>query len=151
MKFFLQIKTEGHLQQRSQRTGRVAALFTLVLFVLGGVWVANGIDGYVQVSEICPNGPSNPLHKEVIRQAGAWFANYHRTILACVVPLGSIISALSAILFAKKWWARYIFWAQTLKVLDKDDKRKSFDVQMESSPVEEQMWDALKSLSQQEA
>ena len=56
-----------------------------------------------------------------------------------------------AILFAKKWWARYIFWAQTLKVLDKDDKRKSFDVQMESSPVEEQMWDALKSLSQQEA
>ena len=100
--FFLQIKTEGHLQQRSQRTGRVAALFTLVLFVLGGVWVANGIDGYVQVSEIFPNGPSNPLHKEVIRQAGAWFANYHRTILACVVPLGSIISALSAILFAKK-------------------------------------------------
>ena len=47
----------------------------VVLFACGGFW-AIGLDGYVITSAIDPIGPSNPLGKQVARQAGQLLANY---------------------------------------------------------------------------
>ncbi|SQC38516.1 cytochrome d ubiquinol oxidase subunit II [Klebsiella pneumoniae] len=41
------------------------------------MWVYYGIDGYVVKSVIDHTGPSNPLTKEVVREAGAWMVNFN--------------------------------------------------------------------------
>ena len=42
---YLQMKTEGGLQKRSQTVGFIAGLGAAALFVLAGVWLNAGIDG----------------------------------------------------------------------------------------------------------
>jgi len=73
---WLTVKTEGAVQARARTYGTFAALGVIVLFALGGVWTAFGLDGYVITSELDPNGPSNPLYKEVETVAGGWMSNY---------------------------------------------------------------------------
>lgn len=77
---YLQMRTVGELHLRSRATAQVAALVTLVCFALAGVWVVYGIDGYVVTSAINHTAPSNPLTKEVARQAGAWLVNFNNTL-----------------------------------------------------------------------
>lgn len=72
---YLALKAEGPLVDRGIRMGRTAGLTTIVLFVLAGIWVAYGIDGY-SLAQMPHDGPSNPLMKSVTREAGAWLANY---------------------------------------------------------------------------
>lgn len=74
---YLGIKTEGDIQRRAANAGRIAALFTMALFALAGVWLNHGIDAYALTSQLAHDGPSNPLYKHVASQAGAWFNNYH--------------------------------------------------------------------------
>lgn len=72
---YLALKAEGALVDRGIRMGRTAGLTTIALFVLAGIWVAYGIDGY-SLAQMPHDGPSNPLMKSVTREAGAWLANY---------------------------------------------------------------------------
>ncbi|MBI0435032.1 cytochrome d ubiquinol oxidase subunit II [Roseomonas sp. KE0001] len=69
-------RTEGDLADRARGLGAIAGLATAVIFALGGVWVAYGIDGYVIASLPSTVGPSNPLGKTVVTEAGAWMNNY---------------------------------------------------------------------------
>lgn len=100
--FFIQVKTNADLQQRANLTARLAALFTLVLFLSGGLWIYHSIDGYVLVGNMLHDGPSNPLYKNAIKQAGAWFLNYQHQPILMVVPMIACLSALLALIFAKK-------------------------------------------------
>lgn len=68
---YLQMRTVGELHLRARATSQIAALVTLVCFALAGVWVMYGIDGYVVTSAIDHHAASNPLTKEVAREAGA--------------------------------------------------------------------------------
>jgi len=61
---YLQIKTEGDIQQRCQKAVMLFAIVTLVIFALAGVWIAN-IDGYAITSTVLHDAPSNPLNKVV--------------------------------------------------------------------------------------
>ncbi|MFC2249093.1 cytochrome d ubiquinol oxidase subunit II [Labrys portucalensis] len=70
-------RTRGPTTERARSYGRLAALATLVLFALAGVWIAYGIDGYVVTSQQDPFGPSNPLGKTVALETGRWLANFH--------------------------------------------------------------------------
>lgn len=69
-------RTEGQLAQRAARYGQWSALAAIVLFGLAGLWIAFGIEGYRITSEIITDQPSNPLAKDVVRETGAWLANY---------------------------------------------------------------------------
>ena len=69
----------------------------LVLFAIGGVWVAAGIDGFAVVGATAHDGPSNPLFKHVIRAAGGWLSNYHSYPWAAAAPLLVLIGALGTI------------------------------------------------------
>ena len=47
-----------------------------MLFAVGALFIAFGIDGYVVTSAIDPSGPSNPLLKSVERVTGSWLSNF---------------------------------------------------------------------------
>lgn len=73
---WLVLKTEGPVADRSRAYGSIAALVTIALFAIGGLWLWLGIDGYRITSEVVTTGPSNPLAKTVERAPGIWFENY---------------------------------------------------------------------------
>lgn len=73
---WLVLKTNGEVAARARTLGSLAALVTVVLFALGGVWLWLGIEGYRITSAVAMAGPSNPLAKTVEVASGAWFANY---------------------------------------------------------------------------
>jgi cytochrome d ubiquinol oxidase subunit II len=97
---YLGCKTEGAVRERARGAGTVAGIAMIVLFVLGGVW-ASRLDGYVVNSFAGVDAPSNPLGKQVVRQAGALMANYGSDPWIAVAPLLAIAAALLAILLLR--------------------------------------------------
>lgn len=94
---WLQIKADGEPAARGRSYGMVAAVVVIALFAIGGVWVAN-LDGYRIVSALDPNGPSNPLRKEVVLEAGLWLDNFRQWPLLWLVPLAGFAGAALALL-----------------------------------------------------
>ena len=91
---YLTLRTEGALQARARNVAFIAGIVSAVLFVIGGLWVWAGIDGYVAVAGLDPAGPANPLAKTVEIQAGAWFANFASVPVLWLVPALGVIGAL---------------------------------------------------------
>ena len=94
---WLRVKASGPVAERARSYGTLAALATIALFALGGLWLKLGIDGFVLTGESVTSGPSNPLAKTAQVQAGAWLANYaaHPWLLAA--PALGFIGALGAL------------------------------------------------------
>ncbi|MDQ0469821.1 cytochrome d ubiquinol oxidase subunit II [Labrys wisconsinensis] len=84
---YLALKAGEPVASRAALFARRAALVTLVLFIVAGIWVAVGIDGYVVVGPLAHDGPSNPLMKHVVRASGAWMANYREQPWTVAAPL----------------------------------------------------------------
>lgn len=97
---WLMLKTDGVVRDRARRYGAAAALVTIVLFALGGLWIWAGIDGYRFTSAIVTDGPSNPLAKTVEQGAGIWFENYAAKPWTMTAPVLGFVGALGALLFA---------------------------------------------------
>ena len=94
---WLACKTEGVLRDRAQSAGMRAAILLAVLFAVGGFWAAH-LNGYVLQSFGGADGPSNPLAKDVVRQAGALMDNYTRAPWLMVAPALGVAAALLAAL-----------------------------------------------------
>ncbi|QRN02437.1 cytochrome d ubiquinol oxidase subunit II [Legionella sp. MW5194] len=109
--FFLNVKTTGLLQERARKAARVSALLTVVLFVVGGIALYSGIDGYVLTSPVVHDGPSNPFYKTVIKAPAAWFDNYGNYPLLLAVPLLGIAGAIMALVLAARRVAAFVFSA----------------------------------------
>ncbi|MCA5919367.1 cytochrome d ubiquinol oxidase subunit II [Pectobacterium brasiliense] len=73
---YLQMRTTEALQRRAQKTVLLASTLMSLTFLLAGLWVLTRIDGYLITSTLDKAAPSNPLHKEVVQQAGAWLTNF---------------------------------------------------------------------------
>ncbi|MCC5792563.1 MAG: cytochrome d ubiquinol oxidase subunit II [Legionellaceae bacterium] len=99
---FLLIKTESVLQRRASKAHMISSLLLVLLFALGGVFLYLGIDGYVLRSELLHDGPSNPLHKTVIREANAWFLNYEEFPITMLIPALGLMMPLISILLQKR-------------------------------------------------
>ena len=96
---YLQMKTEGDILKRSQTVGFIAGLGAAVLFVLAGVWLNAGIDGYVVTSALDGNAINNAVSKTVEVRSGAWLQNFADYPLLWVAPvLGVGAFALSGLL-----------------------------------------------------
>ena len=96
-------RTGDEIRDRAVRYGQWSALAAIVLFALGGVWIAYGIEGYVITSAVETALPSNPLAKTVEREVGAWLANYGAhpwTLIAPVLGFAGMAGALAGLLFA---------------------------------------------------
>lgn len=92
---WLVLKTEGVVRDRARSYGSVAALATIVLFVLAGLWLAVGIDGYRFVSDVVTDGPSNPLMSDISHE-GSWMAAYASRPWIAIAPLMGIAGAAMA-------------------------------------------------------
>ncbi|MFQ3667125.1 MAG: cytochrome d ubiquinol oxidase subunit II [Sphingomonadaceae bacterium] len=96
---WLAIKIEqGPVLERARRWGLAAALLSVLLFALGGLWVALGDIGYRIVGTIDPSGPSNPLASMAERAPGAWLDNYASAPWTLLAPmlgfLGPVMAAI---------------------------------------------------------
>ena len=95
----LAIKTDGAVAARARRYGALAAFAAALLFVLAGVWLAFGIDGYRVLGGLDPSAASNPTLKQVARETGAWMANYRSMPWTWIFPaLGVAGMALCGVL-----------------------------------------------------
>ncbi len=98
------LKTDGAVAERTRRYGSMAALATIVLFALGGLWLSAGIEGYRITSEVATGGPSNPLAKTVEQGAGIWLANYGTHPWMMLAPVLGFAGAAGAFLFQRARW-----------------------------------------------
>ena len=85
---WLSLKIEkGVVRDRAMKIGAYAALATLVLYALAGLYLAFGVDGYRITNEVDPNMMPNPLRKEVEIAGGAWLTNYGKYPWMIFAPL----------------------------------------------------------------
>ncbi len=94
---WLNLKSEGSVQERARTIGAWAALVTIVAYALAGVWLAMGISAYAFTSAVPANGPSNPLLTEVARQ-GSWMAAYGARPWIVIAPILGFVGAALAYL-----------------------------------------------------
>lgn len=91
---WLQLKTDGVIYQRAQSVSVYLSLSTVILFILAGIYLSLGVDGYVITSKIDTLATSNPMNKDVTVQAGAWLANYSKYPWMVLAPLAAILAGL---------------------------------------------------------
>ena len=148
---YLQMRTVGELHLRSRVTAQISALVMMVCFLLAGVWVVYGIDGYVVTSAIDHNGVSNPLLKEVSHEAGAWMRNFNSAPILWVIPALGVVLPLLTILCSrleKGAWA-FVFSSLTMACVILTAGVAMFPFIMPSVTVPNvslTMWDATSTL-----
>ncbi len=94
-------KTRGPAQMRARAVMPYAATIFAVLFVVAGAWLTQ-IDAYRITSAVMPDGPSNPLLKEVTMVPGGWFANFSAHPALWIAPVLAIVGATAACLLRKR-------------------------------------------------
>lgn len=114
---YLAVKTENPIRRRSIFWSRIGAIFLIILFAGGGVWVANFLIGYQVTSSIDPFGYSNPLHKSVVPMVGAWISNYSIYPLTMLAPILGFIGAFFAFLTAHLGNSRFAFFCSGLSII----------------------------------
>jgi cytochrome d ubiquinol oxidase subunit II len=96
---WLQLRTGEPTATRAKAAAKVWGLVTIVAFGLAGVWLVFSIEGYRVVSMPPLDAQPNPLTKEVVREAGAWLANYRAYPWTLALPaLGFLGLGLSVVL-----------------------------------------------------
>ena len=112
----LVLKTDGPVALRARRLGSLAAVATAVLFVLAGVWVAKGVDGYAVVGAAVTDAASNPLFKQVTSARGGWMANYQAMPWTWIFPVLGVTGALAAALLLRAGRGMAAFLASALAI-----------------------------------
>ena len=100
---WLVLKASGTVADRARSYGSLAALAVIVLFALGGIFLALGVNGYTITSAINPTGPSNPLFKTATHE-GSWLANYSTYPWMIIAPILGFIGAAAAFFALRARW-----------------------------------------------
>ena len=99
---WLQMKTDGNLHRKACIATTVTGTLAAVFFIIAGIWLAYGIDGYVLTSVIDGNTAMTPLMKTAEVQAGAWLANYDKVPALMLAPIvgiaGMLVAALAGVM-----------------------------------------------------
>ncbi|WFC41622.1 cytochrome d ubiquinol oxidase subunit II [Pseudoxanthomonas sp. SE1] len=112
----LVLKTDGPVAMRARRLGSLAAVATAVLFVLAGVWVARGVDGYAVVGAAVTDAASNPLFKQVTSARGGWMANYQAMPWTWLFPVLGVAGSLAAAALLRAGRGMAAFLASALAI-----------------------------------
>ncbi|TXH90686.1 MAG: cytochrome d ubiquinol oxidase subunit II [Rhodoferax sp.] len=113
---YLAHRTQGAIQQRTIRASIVAALVMVAAFVAAGIWLQS-IDGYRITSAIDPNALPDPMGKNVVREAGAWMANYQRMPVLWVLPALGIVGSLMTALLLRMQFTLSAFIASSMALV----------------------------------
>ena len=98
---YLQMRTSGEIHLRARAAAQISTLVMAVFFLLGGIWLVKGIDGYVITSALDTMAESNPMRKEVAHQAGAWLINFNKYPLLWALPALGVVLPLFTVLFSR--------------------------------------------------
>ncbi len=98
---WLQLRADDPVASRSRALVVRLSPFVALAFAVAGVWLWFGIDGYRIVSEPPHGDLPNPLDKQVVRAAHAWFDIYGRLPVAMIAPALGLGGPLLTALFAK--------------------------------------------------
>ncbi|MGN6101123.1 MAG: cytochrome d ubiquinol oxidase subunit II [Devosia sp.] len=90
------LRTPEAMAERAREYGKITALATVVLYVLGGLACLWLVAGYEITSAVDHNGPSNPMGKTVEVVTGAWMHNYAVYPWMLAAPALAILGALGA-------------------------------------------------------
>lgn len=106
---YLAHRTEGVIQARAIKGTIGAALVLIVAFVAAGIWL-QWIPGYRITSVVDPAALPDPLNKTVVREAGAWMANYGRQPLLWLLPALGVGGAVlaSGLLLARRTLTAFV-------------------------------------------
>lgn len=97
---YLTAKTRGPVQERAIITVYYGLAAWCVLFACGGVWV-NHLIGFTITGNISHSGPSNPIHKHVVLEAGVWLRNYFTHPLLFSIPAAAFAGAFGAAMLTR--------------------------------------------------
>ncbi|MGS0740335.1 cytochrome d ubiquinol oxidase subunit II [Glaciimonas sp. GG7] len=95
---YLQVKTDNVIALRARKIAVVASVITMTLFIIGGFWIAFGIDGYRITAMPDANSAFMPLAKTVVTASGAWMDNYARWPMTWAFPIVAVLAALLCII-----------------------------------------------------
>ncbi|MDR3375762.1 MAG: cytochrome d ubiquinol oxidase subunit II [Ancalomicrobiaceae bacterium] len=101
---WLQLRAGEPVADRARTMAMVLAPTVAVLFALAGIWLWVSGDGYRIVSEPAHGSLPNPLAKEVVRAAHAWFDIYGRLPITLLAPLLGLAGPVLVSYLAK--WKR---------------------------------------------
>ena len=113
---YLQMRTTGELHQRTRRVTQIATLVMMVCFILAGIWVTYGIEGYVLKSVIDHHAASDPVGKDVVRETGAWMVNFRKSPVLWVFPVLGVVLPLLTALFSAKNKGAWAFICSSLTI-----------------------------------
>jgi cytochrome d ubiquinol oxidase subunit II len=105
---FLQMRTEGVIQERAHKRAVQFAILYIVLFAVAGLWIALGIVG-IQITAIPDlNTSFLPQAKTVEVGVGYWLSNYVRYPWLQVIPMIAFIGAIVIILNKRHKWIGFV-------------------------------------------
>ena len=113
---FLQMKTTDAIHTRARNVAAISAILMAVVFIIAG-FVSQGINGYVITSQVLPNVASDPLTKDVVRQVGALFINYHNYPVLWIAPILAVAMPLLTALCSRAERAGFAFLFSSLTVV----------------------------------
>ena len=113
---YLAHRTEGVIQARTVKAGVGAALVMVLGFVAAGFWL-QGIEGYRITSVVDTAALPDPLAKTVVREAGAWMANYLAMPALWALPALGVVGALLAAMLLRARATLSAFVASSLAVV----------------------------------
>ncbi|WP_306604682.1 cytochrome d ubiquinol oxidase subunit II [Azonexus sp.] len=114
---YLMHRTDGAVYARSRTAMMLFGGLLLLSFSVAGLWLWQGIDGYTITSAVTPESLPNPLDKTVVRQAGAWLANYERYPATMALPAIAYAGILIAMLLAAQGTTLAAFVASSFAIL----------------------------------
>jgi cytochrome bd ubiquinol oxidase subunit II len=113
---YLAHRTEGVIQARAMKAGVGAALVMVLGFIAAGFWL-QGIEGYRITSVVNTAALPDPLAKAVVREAGAWMANYRAIPALWALPALGVLGALLAAMLLRARATLSAFVASSLAVV----------------------------------
>jgi len=114
---YLVHRTQGEIQWRALRAAGFFGGLMVLSFVAAGIWLWMGIPGYVIQSAVEGGALPNPLAKTVVREAGAWFANYRTYPATLLLPALGIVGVFAAQALARSGRSMAAFWASALAIV----------------------------------
>lgn len=114
---FLHLRAGPPIAERARRVGLWCAGIFVTLFVLAGLRVYFGVEGYALAGDRTVNALSNPLSKTVTQAPGAWSANFSQHAGLWAIPAAGIAGAVITALSLTRRWAWAAFLASATSVL----------------------------------
>jgi len=114
---YLMHRTEDAVYRRARQAMLIFGCLLVLGFSIAGIWLWQGIEGYVISSPVDPAALPNPLAKNVARAAGAWLTNYRAYPASIALPVLAYAGILGAMVLAAAGRTLAAFVASALTIV----------------------------------